>query len=114
MDQAVLSVVIPCFNEEATLVTTCKRVLESPYTAEVIVVDDGSVDRSVELAESIGDPRIRVLRQGRNQGKGAALRRGFAEATFPYVLVQDADLEYDPADYPALLGPLLSGEADVV
>jgi glycosyltransferase involved in cell wall biosynthesis len=114
MTDAVLSVVIPCFNEEATIATTAKRVLDSPYTAEVIVVDDGSSDGSVAIVEALGDPRVRVMTQPYNQGKGAALRRGFAEAAHPYVIVQDADLEYDPSDYPALLAPLLAGEADVV
>jgi glycosyltransferase involved in cell wall biosynthesis len=114
MSEAVLSVVMPCFNEEATIATTVKRVLDSPYTAEVIVVDDGSTDASVSIVESLDDPRVRLFRQPFNQGKGAALRRGFAEATQPYVIVQDADLEYDPSDFAALLAPLLSGEADVV
>jgi glycosyltransferase involved in cell wall biosynthesis len=114
MPEAVLSVVIPCFNEAATIAITCKRVLDSPYTAEVIVVDDASTDGSAAIAADLGDPRVRVLRQPVNQGKGAALRRGFVEATQPYVIVQDADLEYDPADYPSLLAPLLTGEADVV
>jgi glycosyltransferase involved in cell wall biosynthesis len=111
---AVLSVVVPCFNEEATIATTLKRVLDSPFTAEVIVVDDGSTDRSTDVVESLADDRIRLLRQPQNQGKGAALRRGFAEAQHPFVIVQDADLEYDPADYGALLQPLLDGDADVV
>ena len=114
MSEAVLSVVIPCFNEEATIATTIKRVLDSPYTAEVVVVDDGSQDGSAHAVESLDDPRIRLLRQPFNQGKGAALRRGFGEVTQPYVIVQDADLEYDPSDFGALLAPLLAGEADVV
>ena len=114
MQDAVLTVVVPCFNEEATIATTLKRVLDSPFTGEVLVVDDGSVDGSTEVVERLDDPRVRLLRQPENRGKGAALRRGFAEATLPYVLVQDADLEYDPADYPTLLAPLLAGDADVV
>jgi glycosyltransferase involved in cell wall biosynthesis len=105
---------MPCFNEEATIATTVKRVLDSPYTAEVIVVDDGSSDSSASIVESLADPRVRLLRQPVNQGKGAALRRGFKEATQPYVIVQDADLEYDPSDFGELLAPLLAGEADVV
>jgi glycosyltransferase involved in cell wall biosynthesis len=109
-----LSVVIPCFNEEATLETVIRNVLSSPYTAEVVVVDDGSTDGTLEIARSAEDPKVRVFAQGRNQGKGAALRRGFAEATAPYVVVQDADLEYDPAEYGELLAPLLDGRADVV
>jgi glycosyltransferase involved in cell wall biosynthesis len=114
VSDACLSVVVPCFNEAATIATTLKRVLDSPYTAEVIVVDDGSSDGSPEIVEGLGDARIRVLRQPSNQGKGAAIRRGFKEATQAYVLVQDADLEYDPSDYPSLVAPLLDGEADVV
>jgi len=114
VSEACLSVVVPCFNESATIATTLKRVLDSPYTAEVIVVDDGSSDGSAEIVEGLGDPRVRVVRQPFNQGKGAAIRRGFKEAVQPYVIVQDADLEYDPSDYPSLVAPLLSGEADVV
>ena len=109
-----LSVVVPCFNEEATLKIVVDKVLESPFTQEVVIVDDGSTDRTLEIARGIGDERVRVFAQGRNQGKGAALRRGFAEATAAYVVVQDADLEYDPAEYGELLEPLLDGRADVV
>jgi glycosyltransferase involved in cell wall biosynthesis len=114
MEEAALTVVVPCFNEEATIATTLKRVLDSPYTGEVLVVDDGSQDASAEVVERVDDPRVRLLRQPENRGKGAALRRGFAEATMPFVVVQDADLEYDPADYPQLMAPLLAGDADVV
>ena len=111
---AVLSVVMPCFNEEATVVQTCERVLASPYTRELIVVDDGSTDGTAERLDGLVDERLRVLRQPVNQGKGAALRRGFATAVGPFVVVQDADLEYDPADFEQLLVPLLEGQADVV
>jgi glycosyltransferase involved in cell wall biosynthesis len=109
-----LSVVVPCYNEEATIVTLLGRVLESPYVAEVLVVDDASTDDTLALARSVVDARIQVFTQPRNMGKGAALRRGFSKATAEYVVVQDADLEYDPAEYPNLLEPLLSGRADVV
>jgi glycosyltransferase involved in cell wall biosynthesis len=109
-----LGVVVPCYNEASTIVEILTRVLESPYVSEVIVVDDASRDDSVELAKSISDPRIRVIVQSKNAGKGAALRRGFAEASADYVIVQDADLEYDPADYGRLLQPLFEGKADVV
>jgi SAM-dependent methyltransferase len=108
-----LSVVMPCFNERATIAQILERVLASPYTAEVLVVDDGSTDGTRDILATIDDPRVRVLFQPRNQGKGAALRRGFREATAPFVIVQDADLEYDPADYAAVLEPLLAGNADV-
>ena len=109
-----LSVVMPCFNEAGTVATVIERTLASPYVAELIVVDDGSWDGTAELAEQVDDPRLSVLRQPENRGKGAALRRGFAAASAPYVIVQDADLEYDPKEYGELLAPVLAGEADVV
>ncbi len=111
---ACLSVVMPSYNEAATLETVIQRVLASPYVQELIVVDDGSVDATVEIVRGIEDPRIRLFVQPINLGKGAALRRGFEEATAPYVIVQDADLEYDPMEYSTVLGPLLAGDADVV
>ena len=109
-----LSVVMPCYNEAPTVAAVVQRVLASPYTGEVIVVDDGSTDSTPLILGEIDDSRVRVLSQGRNQGKGAALRRGFSKATLPYVIVQDADWEYDPAEYGSLLAPLLDGRADVV
>jgi len=105
---------MPSYNEVATIESIASRVLASPYTAELIIVDDGSTDGTLGLARGLTDPRVRVIAQPSNQGKGAALRRGFAEATAPYVIVQDADLEYDPDEYGRLLEPLLDGRADVV
>jgi glycosyltransferase involved in cell wall biosynthesis len=105
---------MPAYNEAATIETVIRRVLASPFVQEILVVDDGSVDESVEIVRGIDDPRIRLFVQPINLGKGAALRRGFAEATAPFVIVQDADLEYDPDEYSEVLGPLLSGDADVV
>jgi len=112
--EACLTVVMPCYNEVGTLTGAIERVLHSPYTRELIVVDDGSDDGSLEAARQVVDDRVVVVHFARNRGKGAALRAGFARATSPYVVIQDADLEYDPADYRALLRPLLDGRADVV
>lgn len=109
-----LSVVMPCFNEAATVGEIVKRVLASPHTAELVIVDDGSTDGTRDLLGALDDPRVRVVLQPENQGKGAAIRRGFQEAQSDFVIVQDADLEYDPVDYDLVLEPLLDGVADVV
>jgi glycosyltransferase involved in cell wall biosynthesis len=115
-----LSVVIPVYNEEKTLLEILEIVAARPETAEIIIIDDASVDKSVEVAENYakskkrGKPKVKLLRQPKNMGKGAAIRRGFDEVTEPIVIVQDADREYTPADYPRVLEPILSGEADVV
>jgi dolichol-phosphate mannosyltransferase len=114
-----LSVVIPCFNEEQTLAACVSKVLDiqdESLALEVILVDDCSRDRSLVVAEGLAvrHPEIRVLRHATNQGKGAALRTGFREATGDFVAVQDADLEYDPMELKGLLEPLRDGKADVV
>ena len=109
-----LTVVMPCFNEERTIATIIEKVLESPLVGELIVVDDASSDGTARELAAITDRRVRKLRHDTNQGKGAALRTGFAAASLPFVIVQDADLEYDPTEYPVVLAPLLDGNADVV
>jgi glycosyltransferase involved in cell wall biosynthesis len=111
-----LGVMMPIYNEERTLETILGHVLAQPAVGEVIAVDDGSEDGSWEILTRIAaeDSRVRPFRQARNGGKGVALRRAIGELRTPFALVQDADLEYDPRDYPALLGPLLEGRADVV
>ena len=118
-DVTTLSLVIPCFNEEKTLAVCVDRVLElaaPDLRLEIIIVDDASTDRSLEVARGLADKHheIRVLHHERNQGKGAALRTGFREATGDFVAVQDADLEYNPLELRGLLGPLQDGRADVV
>ena len=109
-----LSVVMPSYNEAATLPIIIEQVLASPFVEELIVVDDGSTDDTGAIVRRVDDARVRLLVQPINLGKGAALRRGFEAAKAPYVIVQDADLEYDPADYESVLAPLLEGKADVV
>ena len=111
-----LSVVIPVYNEIKTLQIVIDRVLEVPVDKEIILVDDGSKDGSRELMDELAakHDRVRAFKHERNKGKGAALKTGFMEAMGQVVVIQDADLEYNPADYPALLKPFTEAEADVV
>ena len=111
-----LSVVIPCYNEIDTLSEVLKSVIDSPVPEkEIIIVDDGSTDGTRKLLEEEVDGKLgRVIYLEKNQGKGAALRVGFAAATGEIVIVQDADLEYDPRDYPIMIEPILKNRADIV
>jgi glycosyltransferase involved in cell wall biosynthesis len=111
-----LSVVTPVYNEDATVGHVLRRVLAQRPVQEVIVVDDCSQDNTWKALQELGqtEPRLRVLRHEKNLGKGAALRTAFKHATAPFVIIQDADLEYDPAEYFLVLNPILTGKADVV
>ncbi len=115
-----VSVIVPCFNERATLERAVTRLIDADYgegiSKEILIVDDGSSDGSVEIARSLDEDHesVRLLSLSPNRGKGAALRAGLREATGDIVLIHDADLEYDPADHPRVLAPILDGRADAV
>jgi glycosyltransferase involved in cell wall biosynthesis len=109
---AKLSVVIPVYNERETIVEALRRVKAVPLEKEIIVVDDASTDGSLELL--MADPEIRLLRHAENRGKGSAIRTALTAVTGDVVIIQDADLEYDPVEYPLLVEPIRRGEARVV
>lgn len=111
-----LSVVIPVYNEAATIETVIQKVLALPLRVEVVVVDDGSQDGTASLLQALSQelPQLKVMHHGRNRGKTAALKTGFAATTGDIVIVQDADLEYDPEEIPSVVDPILANQADVV
>ncbi len=115
-DDFVLSVVVPIYNERDTIEEILSRVHNAPFRKEIVVVDDGSADGSREILRELeaAGKIDRLILHEKNQGKGAALRTGFAQVTGDLVVVQDADLEYDPSEYPQLVQPFLDGKADVV
>jgi len=116
MPRECLSIVVPAYNEEKTLPIVVEKLLEVPNLLEVVIVDDCSTDGTSHVAASLeaANPKVRLLRHSRNSGKTAALKTGFKATRGDIVLVQDADLEYDPAEIPSLLNPILNGQADVV
>ncbi len=113
--QSLVSIVIPVFNESQTITTVLRRVSQLPFAKEILVVDDCSTDGTRDLLNQLRDiPGLQILLHEKNSGKGAALRTGFSQVRGDIVVVQDADLEYDPQDIPAVIGPILRGEAEAV
>ena len=119
-ETTLLSVVIPVYNESKTIEDLVQRVINVPINKEIILIDDGSTDGSISIASNIvtefsnDQNQIRLIQHDANQGKGAAITTGFKVATGDIVIVQDADLEYDPIEYPRLIKPIIEGKADVV
>jgi glycosyltransferase involved in cell wall biosynthesis len=116
MAPAALSIVVPAFNEEATLARVVEKLVDVPYLREIVIVDDCSSDRTLAIAQSLERryPQVRVLHHDHNRGKTGALRTAFAETRGDIVIVQDADLEYDPAEIKEVIQPIIDGVADVV
>jgi len=115
INNPVLSVIIPVYNEASTIDQLLENVVAAPFVKQIVVIDDGSSDGSLKILEKWAQhPQIELLRHSENRGKGAAIRTGLEHAKGQFVIVQDADLEYDPRDYPLLIEPLMCGEADVV
>jgi glycosyltransferase involved in cell wall biosynthesis len=113
-DNFLLSVLMPAYNERPTIEAAIRQVLDVPVKKELVVVDDGSTDGTRQFLAGFSHPDVRVVFHEKNQGKGAAIQTAIDNARGDILLIQDADLEYDPAEYPILLAPILSGKADVV
>ena len=115
VSKVILSVIIPCYNESKTILSLIEAVKKSPVkNREIIIVDDGSKDGTRDILNQLNDPEVRIIFHSKNKGKGAALRTGFNEAKGDICIVQDADLEYDPQEFPLVIQPILDGKADVV
>ena len=115
VSKVILSIIIPCFNESKTILSLIDAVKKSPVkNREIIIVDDGSQDGTRDILNHLNDPEVRIIFHSKNKGKGAALRTGFNEAKGDICIVQDADLEYDPQEFPLVIQPILDGKADVV
>jgi glycosyltransferase involved in cell wall biosynthesis len=113
-DRPQLTLIVPVYDERSTVLEVIERLHALPFSKQIVVVDDGSTDGTTESLATLDHPDVQVVHHDRNRGKGAALRTGFALARGRIVAVQDADLEYDPVDLPALMQPILDGKADVV
>ena len=109
-----ISVVIPVYNEEETVLEVIERVRSTELVSEIVVVDDGSSDGTWNVLQGLNHPDVCIFRHEKNSGKGSALKTGFAHVTGDIVIIQDADLEYDPGEYPVLINPIVQGRADVV
>ena len=109
-----LSIVIPVYNEAKTIKEVIRQVRSTPFDTEILVVDDGSTDETWEILQSYRDDGLKAIRHERNRGKGAALRTAFQQVSGDVVIVQDADLEYDPREYPTLLQPIVEERSQVV
>ncbi len=114
MKEYSLSVIVPVYNEADTIVESLSRLLKQKHIDEILVVNDASSDKTPDLLKKINDSRVKVIHHPHNQGKGAAVRTGISEVSSEYMMIQDADLEYDPQEYSLLVDPIIQDRADVV